>query len=548
VLSAAAMAAGLARTIIFGFSFSVVVDKKCANLDASMVLLWDRMYYPCLVMQLLAVACLAHLGLRLLGGRAPALRVLTRQTMFFHRARSRVTLCALIGVLTLLSNREYESAVYIVIAWVGTGLFDMASLLSRSRLAIRLLALSLIANYFSAWLRRHLQRADCRMLGGGQRESLETGAIGNAAWEGQLLFFLAIITVLFRRMVSARRPISQIPRAPHTQGDKEAIGGEPVTAGERGTVTFYNRFEMRTVRTGCETHEVLSRTVRPMWSWRTHRGAMGSLEWAMALAFSASTLCSVVNGVLLGITAATTGDPGLRCFASPPHTVVTLESTTRYGMLAGLALSMVFGLVQWRCTVARPWPAIARYLYFSIAQNHLTLTLISVALTALSFFTAYPVGIVLPSIIFISALDAFSSQMVRDTPRRLAAAGVRVIIARSVCRYAFDAVVSPNLCSEQDRRLDARAFVIYNVVAALKAAYNVALLTILSRKVSHFQRPFIDFQLQEGVGFDLRAFFGKVDAGERGETTRRRHAQSVALRTRSKSVGLDKVTPQAMQL
>jgi hypothetical protein len=541
--AAAAAVLALVRVVLYTQAFTVDVERRCAVIDMGRLDLLSVLFVPEVALVVLGPAALALLGARLVGA-GPALRILGRQTLILHTNNRRIGFCGLLGVLSLLLSSSFDLAFYIVLSASFAGVFDIAVLLSRSRAVARVIGVALMANYGTAWLRTQVLRVDCALLPAGHRSSLDTSVLLGATLAGQLLFYLAVLTLLSRRLLRPRRPIAQTPRDPYSRlggevGVDDARSGSAATnysntgsgfsnlnststpssssasadatdtayGGRgiwrvKGTVTVYNNYELRVVIKGSEPHLALAKRAAGFWSsWECNRAPSPRLEHLSMACFSVTAVTGLANSVVLAVIAVTTGNASARCFDDPSRTMALLASLTRNGMLLGLA--------QWVRTVHRPWRAIAQYTFFSIVFNHRSLTIVSAGMFVVGFFTAYPVGIVLPTIVIVPALDAFATTMVEPVPRRLAALGVRIMMARSVCSYAFDAVVYGSLCSLQERRRDIAEFLAATLAAALNAAYNVAVLAILSRKVRDFQRPLLDFRLRRGVGYDTSACTGE---------------------------------------
>jgi hypothetical protein len=242
-----------------------------------------------------------------------------------------------------------------------------------------------------------------------------------------------------------------------------------------------------------------------LYSFEQHRRNVHWLESVAMAVFALGTLVYVADVVALVVLAVGTADPALRCFAEPSPLAATVKRATTLTAINAIGAAMVLATWHWVLVIRRPWSALARYVYFSIVFNHRSFTLISVGSFAISFFSSFPVGFVIPTVVLVPVLDAVAHPTRADGLLRAGRIGVRTIMLRAITSYAFEVVVRGNQCT--DERMSMVDYALFTVAATLNAAWNIALLAILSRKLRDFHRPFFDFRLRAGVGFGMDAFF-----------------------------------------
>jgi hypothetical protein len=541
LLSVGAALLGGARLVLAWFVFSVDVERRCAVIHEDRMELLELSFFPMLAFFVVGLLPMGSIAIRLWGPSA-FLRIIWRQTVIFYGSNARVGLCGALGVLGLGLNGSVESASYIVVAVGLVGALDLLLLLSQSTIAIRMYALALMSNYGIYWLQERLLLADCDLIGTDTRQSLESRVLAGTAVAGHLLFILAILALSSRRAIHPRRPLSQTPRLPYSS--EFDLGSADL---QHRLTYFYNFFEMRAVRTGGDGHRVLSDPKFDLWSFEIFRLPSLAIETGMIVCYAVSVVSYAANFAIFAIVAFTTGSVSLRCFSDSSAFLATMKSVSHTIALTMLGLLLLTGIWQWIRVVRRPWASLARYFWSSIMFNFRSFALIALVLSGLSFFPASRASAIGLAVVFlVPLLDAFSHCARRKLYFQSVRTGVVVLMIRAIVVYIFEVVVTANLCSNEDR-LSVEDYVLSNIGATLKVAWNISLLAILSRKMRDPRRPFFDFRLQEGVGFDVEILFSEPNAAakkdaERG-VTRQRHARSVEMRTRSGSAKLDVVAP-----
>jgi hypothetical protein len=345
-----------------------------------------------------------------------------------------------------------------------------------------------------------------------------------------------MLALASRRAIHPRRPLAQTPRLPFSS---EFETGSTWDAQHLYTY-FYNIFEMRAVRTGGDGHRVLSDPKFDLWSFEIFRLPSPAIETGMAVFHGLTTLSYAVNIGMITSILASTSDPVLRCFSDPSAFLATINSVSYMLALSMIGLAVLAGLWQWIRVVRRPWATLTRYFWSTVMFNIRSFALIALVLFGLSFFPASRASAIgLPAVFLVPLIDAVSHCARRKLYFQTARTGVVVLMIRTIVVYLFEVVVTANLCSNEDR-LSVEDYVLSNIGATLNVAWNLSLLSILSRKMRDARRPFFDFRLEAGVGFDVEILFFEPNAtakedAERG-VTRQRHARSVEMRTRISSI------------
>jgi hypothetical protein len=313
-------------------------------------------------------------------------------------------------------------------------------------------------------------------------------------------------------------------------------------------------------RLGGELHAMWRDDPTSRGSWEARAPPSTRLDTAMAVVFVIVTVSYLSNMLLLVADAMFGSDPALRCFAEHPPALATAYAVTLNGSLVGFTVAAAIGIVQWSRVIRDPWRALARYAWFMILRNHLSFTVISVGVFAMSIVDDNPHYRVpaLGSIVLTPVLDAVLINAASTHSRLITHRALAILILHSIVSYLSEAIVSANRCSARDAARPTLArFVASAIAAAFNAAWIVALLTLFTRKLGDVTRPNISFKLREGVGYDTAALFadrdgaggsganGNAGAGGANRAVGVRHfelqarAQDIKLRARGNLVELN---------
>jgi hypothetical protein len=541
LLSVGAALLGGARLVLSMFIFSVDVERRCAVIHEDRMELLDLSFFPILAFLVVGLMPLGSIAIRLWGPSA-SLRIIWRQTVIFYGSNARVGLCGALGVLGLGLIGSVDKAAYILLAVGLIGALDPLLLLSQSTIAIRMFMLGFISNYGISWLLERLLLADCDLIGTKTRQSLESRVLAGTAVAGRLLFVLAMLALAGLRTIHPRRPFAQTPRLPYSsEFDLGSMNSQ-----HRFTY-FYNIFEMRAVRTDGDGHRILSDSKFDLWSFDIFRLPSLAIETGTIVSYGISVMSYAANFVLFAIIAFTSGNASLRCFSDPSPFLATIKSVSHTIALTMLGLSLLAGLWQWIRVVRRPWASLARYFWSTIMFNIRSFALIALVLFGLSFFPASRASAIgLPAVFLVPLVDAVSHCAIRKLYFQCGRIVIGILMIRMIIAYLFQVVVTANLCSNE-ARASVENYILDNIGATFTVAWNLSLLSILSRKMRDVRRPLFDFRLQEGVGFDVEILFFEPNAPAKKDAervvTRQRHARSVEMRTRSGSAKLDVVAP-----
>jgi hypothetical protein len=345
-----------------------------------------------------------------------------------------------------------------------------------------------------------------------------------------------MLALASRRAIHPRRPLAQTPRLPFSS---EFETGSTWDAQHLYTY-FYNIFEMRAVRTGGDGHRVLSDPKFDLWSFEIFRLPSLAIETGMIVCYAVSVVSYAANFAMFAIIAFTTGSASLRCFSDPSPVLATINPVSYMFALTMLGLSLLAGLWQWIRVVRRPWASLARYFWSTIMFNIRSFALIALVLFGLSFFPASRASAIgLPAVFLVPLIDAVSHCAIRKLYFQCGRIVIGILMIRIIVAYLFQVVVTANLCSNE-ARLSVENYILDNIGATFTVAWNLSLLSILSRKMCDVRRPLFDFRLQEGVGFDVEILFFEPNAPARKDAERvvtcQRHARSVEMRTRRSSI------------
>jgi uncharacterized membrane protein YgcG len=137
--------------------------------------------------------------------------VIANTGRFFWVHHSDLTVTALLSFCVLMASREWETGAYSLITLALAPYIDLASLVTRSRTAVRIIAVSLVINYSVQWFARRLESSVCDS--GIVPLSIRTGA--TASEFAELLMCLSAIRILLLKIAKPGLPVGASVRSPY---------------------------------------------------------------------------------------------------------------------------------------------------------------------------------------------------------------------------------------------------------------------------------------------------------------------------------------------